>query len=189
MKIYTKTGDQGQTGLFAGPRVPKDHPRIAAYGEVDELNSVLGLARTEDLPAEMDRQLARIQNELFDLGAELATPEPAKHGTDRVTDKAIAALEQAIDAYVDRLTPLKQFILPGGTRGAAVLHMARSVCRRAERRVVTLLRTPDENVAPPVVRYLNRLSDLLFVMARSANATAGYEDIVWEQTTHSSGET
>ncbi|MEQ8786943.1 MAG: cob(I)yrinic acid a,c-diamide adenosyltransferase [Pirellulaceae bacterium] len=188
MKIYTKTGDEGETGLFAGPRVAKDHPRIAAYGEVDELNSVLGLARTEDLPVEMDQRLARIQNELFDLGAELATPKPAQPGNERVTDEVVAALESAIDDYEAALPPLKQFILPGGTPGAAVLHMARSVCRRAERRVVTLMRTPGEAVAGRIVRYLNRLSDLLFVMARAANSAAGYEDIVWEKSGGSGGQ-
>jgi cob(I)alamin adenosyltransferase len=181
MKIYTKTGDEGETGLFAGPRVPKDHPRIASYGEVDELNSVLGLVRTETLPAGLDDLLARIQNELFDLGAELATPDAARHGNDRVAEESITALEAAIDHYEDGLTPLKQFILPGGTRGAALLHLARSVCRRAERHTVTLMRTPGEAVSSRVVRYLNRLSDLLFVLARAVNAEAGSGDVPWEQ--------
>lgn len=181
MKIYTKTGDEGETGLFAGPRVAKDHPRIAAYGAVDELNSVVGLVRTETLPAEIDQLLGRIQNELFDLGAELATPDPTRHGTDRVREESITGLEAAIDHYEEGLVPLKQFILPGGTRGAALLHLARSVCRRAERQTVALLSAPGQVVSSRVLRYLNRLSDLLFVLARAANAEAGRGDIFWAQ--------
>ena len=122
MKIYTKTGDDGQTGLFGGPRVAKDDPRIEAYGSVDELNAALGLARCESLPAEIDALLARVQNELFDLGAELATPDPQAHNLATLGPPHIAALEQAIDRHEASLPPLKQFILPGGTRGAASLH-------------------------------------------------------------------
>src|SRR5262245_55482770 len=132
MKIYTKTGDAGETGLFAGPRVKKDDPRIQAYGTVDELNSVLGLARCQKLPEEIDARLAGIQHTLFDLGAELATPDPKARGTDLVSPAQIEALESAIDKYDDALPPLKTFILPGGTPGAAWLHQARTVCRRAE---------------------------------------------------------
>src|SRR5205809_3570575 len=138
MKIYTKTGDAGETGLFAGARVRKDDVRIEAYGTVDELNAVLGLARCEQLPTEIERTLERVQSELFSVGAELATPEPEKHGTALVGDTQITLLEQAIDNLEVGLPPLKQFILPAGSRGGALLHVARGVCRRAERRVVTL---------------------------------------------------
>ncbi len=138
MKIYTKTGDDGGTGLFGGPRVGKDDPRIEAYGTVDELNSLLGWARAVGLPADIDDCIMRIQNELFAVGAELATPDPAAHGTDWTGPEQIAALEQAIDRLEAPLAPLRQFILPGGTPAAAALHVARTVCRRAERRVVTL---------------------------------------------------
>src|SRR5690242_1194331 len=137
MKIYTKTGDDGETGLFGGPRVRKNCPRIEAYGTVDELNAVVGLVRTEGPPADIDELLARIQNELFDLGAQLATPEPAKFGIAGATEAHVAALEGAIDRYEAELEPLRQFILPGGTAAAAALHLARTVCRRAERLVVT----------------------------------------------------
>ncbi len=183
MKIYTKTGDSGQTGLFGGPRVGKDNPRIEAYGAVDELNAALGLARTEPLPVEIDRLLARVQNELFDLGAELATPNPAAHGTDTLGPSQIAALEQAIDRHEAGLAPLKEFILPGGTRGAALLHVARTICRRAERRLVTLRETPNERISPHLLVYLNRLGDLLFVLARAVNAAAGVPDVPWRKAT------
>jgi cob(I)alamin adenosyltransferase len=179
MKIYTKTGDAGETGLFAGPRVRKDHPRIEAYGDVDELNSVLGMVRAEPLPQPLDALLAGIQNRLFDLGAELATPDPAKRGADAIDAEAVAALETAIDAHEARLTPLDTFILPGGSKAAAVLHLARAVCRRAERRVITLAGTPQEDVSPLAIIFLNRLSDLLFVLARHANFDAGVGDVPW----------
>lgn len=181
MKIYTKTGDGGETGLFAGPRVPKDHPRIAAYGEVDELNTVLGLVRAESPPAEIDELLGRIQNELFSVGAELATPNPAAHGTNLIGDSQIEALEQAIDRFEERLEPLRQFILPGGTKTAAALHLARAVCRRAERHVVALAREPQTPVSLTVLRYLNRLSDFLFVIARAANSASGRPDVPWKK--------
>jgi len=183
MKIYTKTGDAGQTGLFGGPRVRKDDPRIEAYGAVDELNATLGLARTESLPPEIDELLARVQNELFDLGAELATPDPAAHGTATLGPTHIAALEGAIDRHEATLRPLKEFILPGGTRGAAVLHVARTVCRQAERRLVTLSQTPNERVSPQLIVYLNRLGDLLFVLARAVNGAAGMPDVPWRKST------
>jgi cob(I)alamin adenosyltransferase len=179
MKIYTKTGDAGETGLFAGPRVRKDDPRIEAYGEVDELNTVLGLARAERLADGIDALLARIQNQLFDLGAELATPDPARRGADAIDSAAIAFLEAAIDAHDEPLAPLKTFILPGGVRGAAALHLARAVCRRAERRTITLRHTPGEDVSPLAICYLNRLSDLLFVLARYVNFAAGTGDVLW----------
>jgi cob(I)alamin adenosyltransferase len=181
MKIYTKTGDTGETGLFAGPRVPKDDLRIAAYGEVDELNTFLGLVRAESPPAEIDQLLARIQNELFCVGAELATPDPAAHGTQIIGEAHIAALEKAIDRYEATLEPLKQFILPGGTKVAAALHLSRSVCRRAERHVVTLSRVTQSPISPNLIRFVNRLSDLLFVLARAANAAAGVQDVPWEK--------
>lgn len=181
MKIYTKTGDAGETGLFAGPRVWKDDVRIEAYGTVDELNAVLGWARSQSLPAEIDSLLGQIQHQLFALGAELATPDPAKHGTNLIGDPQIAALEQAIDAMDATLPALKQFILPGGVRGAAALHIARAVCRRAERCVVTLRRSAGNSVPEPALIYLNRLGDLLFVLARAANQQAGLGDIVWQK--------
>jgi len=181
MKIYTKTGDQGDTGLFGGPRVSKDDPRIEAYGTVDELNSVLGIVRAEALPPDVDLLLARIQCELFSLGAELATPDPAALGTALVGPSHSEALERAIDQYESQLEPLKQFILPAGTRSAAGLHLARTVCRRAERRLVTLRSTAAEPVSGELVIYVNRLSDLLFVLAREANRRSAVADVPWEK--------
>lgn len=182
MKIYTKTGDTGDTGLFGGPRVRKDSPRIEAYGTVDELNAVLGLARAEALPDEIDALLYRVQNELFDLGAELATPNAEERGLRSLGAAQIAVLEQAIDRGESQLAPLKQFILPGGNRGAALLHIARTVCRRAERRLITLANMPEEKLASEPVIYLNRLSDLLFVLARWTNQLAGVADVPWQKT-------
>ncbi len=180
MKIYTKTGDGGQTGLFAGPRVRKDDVRIEAYGAVDELNAFLGLARTQPLPSEIETCLARVQNELFAVGAELATPDPVKHKTAMIGPAHIEALERAIDALEANLPPLRQFVLPAGTSAAAHLHVARGICRRAERRVVTL---SSENPAlfQNVLTYLNRLGDYLFVAARSANHTAGAAEVPWNK--------
>ena len=177
MKIYTKTGDRGDTGLFGGPRVRKDDPRIEAYGTVDELNAVLGLVRCEPLEAPLDALLASIQRELFDLGAELATPDPQRLGTHTIAAPHIARLEAAVDQHEAHLEPLKVFILPGGTRAAALLHLARTVCRRAERRLVTL--ADREAISADLIIYLNRLSDLLFVLARSANRSAGLADVPW----------
>ncbi len=179
MKIYTKTGDLGETGLFGGPRVRKDAPRIEAYGTVDELNALLGLARAETLGGDFDQLLARIQNELFDLGAELATPDPQAKHTAIIGATHIADLEAAIDRYEAQLAPLKQFILPGGTRGAAIVHLARTVCRRAERRLVTL--AASEPVSQTAIIYLNRLSDLLFVLARAINQAGGSPDVPWQK--------
>jgi cob(I)alamin adenosyltransferase len=139
------------------------------------------LARTESLPAEIDDLLCRIQSELFDVGAQLATPDPASHGTILIAPQHAERVEAAIDRYELALPPLKQFILPGGTRGAALLHLARSVCRRAERRVVSLATLPSENIAPDIVIYLNRLGDLLFVLARAVNAAAGVVDVPWQR--------
>jgi cob(I)alamin adenosyltransferase len=181
MKIYTKTGDAGQTGLFAGARVAKDDPRIEAVGAVDELNAALGVARTAELPAKLDAVLATLQNELFDVGAELATPEPEKANISRTTAEQIARLEAMIDQHEAELEPLTQFILPGGTSAAAQLHLARTVCRRAERRVLTLAATSQQPVSSQLLAYLNRLGDLLFVLARSANHAAGQAEIKWQK--------
>ena len=179
MKIYTKTGDQGETGLFGGPRVRKDHLRIEAYGAVDELNAVLGVVRSESPPAEIDELLAKIQNTLFDLGAELASPDPAKMGVAMIGPARAEALERAIDRYEANLPPLKTFILPGGCRAAAGMHLARTVCRRAERRLISL--AAAETISGEVVVYLNRLSDLLFVLARELNRLSGQGDVAWQK--------
>lgn len=181
MRIYTRTGDAGETGLFAGGRVPKDHPRVTACGDVDELNAALGVAMTLDPTGADGDLLAAIQRDLFAIGSQLATPDPTKvpPGASRpfVDDARIVALERAIDAREEGLAPLREFILPGGTPGAAAFHLARTVCRRAERAVVRLSR--ESPVSPDVLRYLNRLSDLLFVLARAANARAGVRDVTW----------
>lgn len=176
MKIYTKTGDAGETGLFGGPRVRKDHTRIEAFGTVDELNSHLGLIRTLPSAAPFDPLLRRVQGELFDLGAQLATPGAA---VERIGPKHVDALERAIDTHEERLEPLSSFILPTGTPLAAAIHVARTVCRRAERRVVTLATQPDTAIPANAIEYLNRLGDLLFVMARVANRRAGVADDPW----------
>ncbi|MFI5231043.1 MAG: cob(I)yrinic acid a,c-diamide adenosyltransferase [Gemmatimonadales bacterium] len=180
-KIYTKTGDDGHTGLFGGGRVEKDHVRVEAYGDVDELNAVIGAARAVDMMPRVDEILAPIQRDLFSIGALLATPHPEKHKDQlekaRLSDKRIAQLEQAIDDCEEELEPLKAFILPGGTAKASALHVARTVCRRAERSVITLQRT--DAVPQIIVVYLNRLSDLLFVLARVANKRAGAGEVTW----------
>ncbi len=181
MKIYTKTGDDGQTGLYGGGRVSKDDARIEAYGTVDELNALLGMARTEPLPSQIDQLLRQIQNALFDVGAELATRDPAARRTTTLGDRQIEALEKSIDDFEATLAPLRQFILPGGTSGAAALHLARTVCRRAERRVVSLAAVPHEHVSAALMVYLNRLSDLLFVLARATNNAEGVPDIPWQK--------
>jgi cob(I)alamin adenosyltransferase len=173
-KIYTRTGDAGTTGLADGSRVPKDQARIEAIGAVDELNSALGVLLAEDIPAAMRNRLAPIQHDLFDLGGELSVP-----GHTLVDEGHIARLEEELDALNADLPALKDFVLPGGCRGAAAAHLARTVCRRAERRLVTLDRA--EPVAPALLQYLNRLSDLLFVVARVLNREAGAPDILWEQ--------
>lgn len=181
MKIYTKTGDSGDTGLFGGGRVPKDDPRVEAYGDVDELNAVLGMARSAELMPRIDEVLVPIQRDLFSIGALLATVDHDKmeqHLTKaRISDERIAELEHAIDACDRELEPLKAFILPGGTQKAAALHVARTVCRRAERRVIRLQR--EVEIPQIVVVYLNRLSDLLFTLARFANMRAGAGEVTW----------
>lgn len=181
MKIYTKTGDAGETGLFAGARVRKDDERIEACGTVDELNAALGLARCERLPPEIEQTLERVQSELFSVGAELATPQPEKHGTALVGDAQIALLERAIDNLEAGLAPLKNFILPAGSRAAVQLHVARGVCRRAERRVVTLAHSPGAAISPRIVCYLNRLGDYLFVAARFTNQEDKAGEVLWQK--------
>ncbi len=180
-KIYTKTGDDGRTALFGGGRVGKDDPRVEAYGDVDELNAVIGAARSVDMMPRIDEVLAPIQRDLFAIGALLATPHPEEHRKQmekaRIGDRRIAQLEQAIDDGEAELEPLKAFIMPGGTPKAASLHVARTVCRRAERAVVRL--RAKEEVPAIVVVYLNRLSDLLFVLARVANRRAGAGEVTW----------
>jgi cob(I)alamin adenosyltransferase len=180
-KIYTRTGDQGDTGLFGGGRVGKDDARVEAYGEVDELNSVLGLVRAIEIMPRIDEVLVPIQRDLFSIGALLATPDHDKMQEQllkaRIDDERIAQLERAIDACDRELEPLKAFIIPGGTPKAAALHLARTVCRRAERRVVAL--RASVLVPDLVVVYLNRLSDLLFTLARVANVRAGAGEVTW----------
>jgi len=176
VKIYTKTGDAGETGLFGGGRVPKDDPRVHAYGEVDELNASLGFAAALD-PAGFESDfIEAIQRDLFAIGAELATPNAAKV-RDQVGAGRVSEIEAMIDKHEATLPALKNFILPGGTLKAAAFHVARTTCRRAERAVVSLAR--DEPINPVIVHFLNRLSDLLFVLARAVNQQAGRADIVW----------
>ena len=179
MKIYTKTGDRGETGLFGGARVSKSSARVEAYGEVDELNSVLGLVLAEPFDAAVSALLVSVQSRLFDVGAELASAPDSKValGIPLVSEAEVEALEAAIDRAESELVPLKTFVLPGGSRAAATLHLARTVCRRAERRLVAL--AADEPVRDELVRYLNRLSDALFVLARLANHRAGIADVPW----------
>lgn len=188
MKLYTKTGDDGTTALFGGQRVDKDHPRVAAYGVVDELNACLGWIRCvcpqdESPYREWDDFLRKLQSQLFDLGADLATSPGSKHEDKirRVGEEDIAELEKTIDSIESGNTPMKQFILPGGTELAARIHIARTVCRRAERAVVTMRH--QETVPDAIVMFLNRLSDLLFALARRANAAADVPDDPWEPQT------
>lgn len=177
MKIYTRTGDAGKTGLWGGARVDKDAQRVHAYGTVDECNAAIGVARAHGSDAELDQVLAGIQNTLFVVGSDLTAIEDSPH-IPRVQAADVALLEQIIDQLEATLEPLRQFILPGGSPAAAHLHLARTICRRAERAVVALAR--DEPVNTEVVRYLNRLSDCLFVLARSANARATVADVAWQ---------
>ncbi|MEK7945384.1 cob(I)yrinic acid a,c-diamide adenosyltransferase [Pigmentiphaga sp. YJ18] len=170
--IATRTGDDGTTGLATGPRVDKDSPRIAAIGDVDELNSALGLLATEALPQDIAHDLLDIQHDLFDLGGELSMP-----GQALLAEARVAHLDGLLADYNARLPPLREFVLPGGSRPAALAHLARTVCRRAERAVVALARV--ETVHAPVRQYLNRLSDLLFVLARAINQDAGTPEVLW----------
>jgi cob(I)alamin adenosyltransferase len=180
VKIYTKTGDSGETGLFGGPRVKKSDARVEAYGDVDELNVAVGAARALVEDPEFDGLLANVQEELFCVGVELATPHGAKaRGAIPPVDSAwTARLERAMDGWDAELPPLAKFVVPGGTRTAAALHVARTVCRRAERRVVSL--AAEVEVEPAVLAYLNRLSDFLFVAARVANHRARREEPLWD---------
>lgn len=171
-KITTRTGDAGETGLGDGKRVPKDSARIQALGDIDELNSSLGLLLAEEVPPQVRAALLEVQQELFSLGGELSIP-----GHTMVTDEHVARLDGLLEQWNAGLKPLKEFILPGGTRAAAAAHLARTVCRRAERSVVALGRR--ETVSEPVRKYLNRLSDLLFVAGRVLNRAAGGSDVQW----------
>ena len=181
MKIYTRTGDSGDTGLFGGGRVAKDDQRVEAYGDVDELNAVLGMARAIEPMPRIDELLVLVQRDLFALGALLATPDRDKMAQHlqkaRIDEERITQLERLIDDAESELEPLRSFILPGGSPKAAALHVARTVCRRAERRVVTLQRTVE--IPSLVVIYLNRLSDLLFTLARLANHRGGAGEVTW----------
>lgn len=179
-KIYTKTGDDGTTGLLSSVRVAKDHARIEAHGTVDELNAVLGLARSNGLETGLDGIAALIQEDLFVVGSALADPDPDGPFHSAVQLDRVRKLETFIDELETELPRLTVFILPGGTAGAAHLHLARTVCRRAERTLVALSNLPEEAVPPLSIIYLNRLSDLLFVMARAANHRSGVADIPWQ---------
>ncbi len=179
MKIYTKTGDDGSTGLYGGERVPKDSLRVECYGTIDELNSTLGLACSEIKGAVISQLLLSIQNKLFTLGGELATPK-IKVGMNivKIQNDDILFVENEIDKFEEKLEPLKQFILPGGSKGASHLHFARSICRRAERLVTSL--SQKEEISNLILIYLNRLSDLLFVLARYENKINQVPDVPWE---------
>ena len=179
-RIYTRTGDKGTTGLASGERRKKHDLRVEAYGTVDETNACVGLARLHT-EGEVDAMLSRIQNELFDLGADLATPEtekPLPYEPLRILDAQVERLEREIDRLNEALSPLRSFVLPGGSPAAAALHLARTVCRRAERLVVALAEKPGEAVSPAAIKYLNRLSDFLFVASRHENDRGG-GDVLW----------
>jgi cob(I)alamin adenosyltransferase len=176
MKIYTKTGDEGETGLYGGERVPKNSARIEAVGTTDECNAALGVAATMIDDAEVKEIVARIQGELFEVGADLATPLARGETVPRVHAEMTARLEAEIDRFEEDLPPLRNFILPGGSQGGAALHFARSVCRRAERRIVSM-----DSVNQEILRYMNRLSDHLFVLARLVNHRAGVPETKWER--------
>ena len=173
-KIYTRKGDKGKTRLGEGTQVDKDNPRVEAYGNVDELNSVTGLLLTAGVPEEISQTLTEIQNDLFDLGGELSVP-----GHQMLRSERVEHLEAVLDRFNSELDPLEEFILPGGTQAAAFCHLARTVCRRAERSLVTLSRS--EKVSETALSYLNRLSDLYFVIARTLNKRAGGNDVLWER--------
>jgi len=179
LKIYTKTGDEGDTSLFGGKRVHKDDLRLEAYGTIDELNSAIGSCRAFNAHTEIDSLLAEIQNDLFILGADLATPQSSStKEIRRIGLVDITRLEQHIDSLESRLSPLSTFILPGGAKSAVLLHVARTICRRAERRIVSLARHESIGTAP--IMYTNRLSDLLFVLARIVNMLSGNQETPWK---------
>lgn len=171
-KIYTRTGDDGDTGLGDGSRVRKDNLRVEVFGTVDELNSILGLLLTQSIDSEIHVTLTEIQHQLFDLGGELSIP-----GYQAITEQQVTSLENLLDRLNDSLEPLKEFILPGGCEAAALCHLARTVCRRAERRLVSL--SVQEEINPHSLHYLNRMSDLLFVIARTLNKQARQADVLW----------
>ncbi|MSQ46687.1 MAG: cob(I)yrinic acid a,c-diamide adenosyltransferase [Ignavibacteria bacterium] len=179
MKIYTKTGDKGETSLYGGKRVSKDILRIECYGTVDELNSVIGLARSNKCAKKIDNILKIIQNELFVIGADLATPNEVKSKTDKIADENILQLEKFIDTLDSELPQLQNFILPGGSKCGALIHFARTVSRRAERLVVSL--SKQEKIDNQIIIYLNRLSDLLFVMARFQNKQDKKTEYKWDK--------
>jgi len=184
MKIYTRTGDTGETGLYGGQRVAKDSVRVESYGAVDEANAALGVAASHLRDNALRDLVARLQSDLFIVGADLATSigreeQAGKSIVPRITEKQVAALEPWIDTYEAELEPLRNFILPGGDTASSYLHLARTILRRAERRTVTLVHVEPENTNPVVVAYLNRLADLLFVLARVANHRAGIPDVPW----------
>ncbi len=184
MKIYTRTGDGGSTGLFGGPRVAKDDRRIEAYGTVDELNAAIGLIRSAGVSSQVDLQLEMIQHELFSIGAELATPNPDQHAMRIIGASHIERLETWIDQHESTLPELKNFILPCGDMATTSTHLARSICRRAERRVVTLagqVGDAESSISNELIVYLNRLSDFLFVLARAVNQAAGKAEIAWKR--------
>ncbi len=176
-RIYTRTGDQGDTRLGDMSLVRKDNLRVAAYGEVDELNAVLGVVRLQELPEGWDERLGQVQNDLFDLGADLAVPMTAEGSHLRIAPERVTGLETWCDEVNDTLGPLDSFVLPGGTAAAAHLHVARTVCRRAERAVVML--ADHEEIGVNVIAYLNRLSDLFFILARGSNHAVGRPDVLW----------
>lgn len=177
-KIYTRTGDDGTTGLGDGTRTDKDNLRVEAFGDIDELNSLIGVLLTHDIPAEIREILTGIQHDLFDLGGEVCVP-----GREALTPDYVTRLETQLDALNANLKPLKEFILPGGCAAAAICHLARTVCRRAERRLVSLTR--EASVSAPAMHYINRLSDLLFVVARFLNLHAKEPDVLWQPGRHS----
>jgi cob(I)alamin adenosyltransferase len=177
VRVYTRTGDRGETGLIGGDRVPKCTARMDAIGDVDELNAAIGVCRLHSGKSSLDAELASLQSLLFELGAELATPASSRFVNETLEDRHVKALEQSMDAQSTRLAPLKNFVLPGGSPLGAGLHFARAVCRRAERSVLSL--SAEADVRPIVLQYMNRLSDWLFVAARTANREAGVEDVKW----------
>jgi len=179
MPIYTRTGDRGETGLADGTRVAKDAARVEAGGAVDELSASLGMVRAEPLPADIAQLVERLQRELFVVGAELAAAGATAPGSPRIGPQHVRALEEAIDRCQDAICPPRGFVLPGGVRGAAGLHFARTVCRRAERRLVTLARSTEPPLSPELLAYINRLSDLLFLLAAAVNARAGVPESEW----------
>jgi cob(I)alamin adenosyltransferase len=181
MKIYTRTGDDGSTGLYGGGRVPKNDLRVEAMGAVDEFNAQLGVTRTLGLPDNYDSILELLQNQMLDLGAEIATPDAVERGTDFLQPKHVEQIEKWIDHFDAGLAPLQNFILPGGTPAAAALHLARCIARRAERHMVALAIVGQ--LRPLCVTYMNRVSDLLFVLARSINADGGHPDVAWQKMT------